>query len=64
MSEMIEVYVPRATLETLVRAAAWYRDYGCDDDARIDAVDSAIDIVQAAVIDDMHDPLNAEPYGQ
>jgi len=58
---VLEVWVPRAALETIVCAAAAYRDFVCDDDDLISAIDDAIKIIQDAVDDDMQPPLNEHP---
>ena len=58
---MLEIWVPRTALETIVRAAAWYRDHGCDDDNLILKVDDAIKVIQDAVADDMQPKLDESP---
>ena len=55
---MLELWVPRATIELLVLAAVAFRDFHCDDDDVIDQLDDAVKIIQDAVVDDMQPLLN------
>ena len=57
---MMELWVSRAAMETVVRAAMTYRVEGAST-VDADKIDTAIKTVQDAVIDAWEDPLDTTP---